>query len=79
MDIYIYFGQVEDIGDLEDRIDEVLGDRGEVTGSGIGVSGGNIDIELYDETMLEYFLDAIRELEFLTNTYYVIDGIRKAL
>lgn len=79
MDIYIYFGQAEDIGDLEDKIDEVLGDRGEVTGIGIGVSGGNIDIALYDETMLEYCLDAIRKLEFPTNTYYVIDGIRKAL
>lgn len=81
MDIYIYFKLDEkiDIDDLEEKIDEILGKNGEVTGRGMGTLGGNIDIELYDENMLEYFLDQIRGLEFPASTYYVIDGIKKEL
>ncbi len=81
MDIYIYFGLEEDvdIDDLEEEIDEILGDKGEVTGRGMGISGGNIDVELYNETILEHFLEELRELEFPKETYYVIDGVRKNL
>ena len=45
----------------------------------MGISGGNIDIELLDETILENILKELRELEFLQDTYYVIDGIRNNL
>ena len=81
MDIFIYFeleGDV-DIDDLEEEIDEILGDKGEVTGRGMGISGGNIDVELFDETILENFLKELRELEFPQDAYYVIDGVRNKL
>ena len=76
MDIFIYFELNEDIDIdyLEESIDEVLGDEGEVTGRGMGVSGGNLDIELFKETILEDFLKKLRELEFPQDTYYVING-----
>ncbi len=81
MDIYIYFKLDEkvDIDDLEEKIDEILGTNGEVTGRGMGISGGNMDIELYDEDRLDYFLNKIRELEFPASTYYVIDDIKKSI
>jgi hypothetical protein len=37
------------LGDLEDVIDDVLGERGETTGGGWGNRGGNVDVELYDD------------------------------
>ena len=75
MDIFIYFklNRDIDIDDLEESIEEILGDEGEVTGSGMGISGGNLDIELWDETILEDFLKKLRELEFPQDTYYVIN------
>ena len=81
MDIYIYFEPEEDvdIDDLEEEIDEILEDKGEVTGRGMGISGGNIDVELFDETILESFLKELQELEFPQDTYYVIDGVRNKL
>lgn len=76
MQIFIYFELNEDIDidDLEESIDEILGDEGEVTGRGMGISGGNLDIELFEETILEDFLKKLRELEFPQDTYYVIHG-----
>jgi len=81
MDIFIYFELEEDvdIDDLEEEIDEILGDEGEVTGRGMGISGGNIDVELFDETILEDFLKALRKLEFPQDAYYVIDGVSNNL
>lgn len=81
MDIFIYFELNEDIDIdyLEESIDEVLGDEGEVTGRGMGVSGGNLDIELFKETILEDFLKKLRELEFPQDTYYVINGEKNNL
>lgn len=40
----------------------------------MGISGGNLDIELFEETILEDFLKKLRELEFPQDTYYVING-----
>lgn len=81
MDIFIYFGFDEDIDidDLEESIDEILGDEGEVTGRGMGISGGNIDVELFDESILEDFLKALQDLEFPQDTYYVINGEKNNL
>lgn len=81
MDIYIYFAFQEEINidDLEDEVDKLLGDKGEVTGRGMGISGGNIDVELYDEKKLKHFLGELHELKFPNDTYYVIDGVRKEL
>ncbi len=76
MDIYIYFKtETEiDIDGLEENIEELLEDKGEVTGRGMGISGMNIDVELYDKDILEYFLQEIRKLDFPDNTYYVINN-----
>lgn len=81
MDIFIYFGLNEDIDidDLEENIDEILCDEGEVTGRGMGIAGGNIDVELFDESILEVFLKKLRDLEFPQDTYYVINGEKSNL
>lgn len=81
MDVFIYFEPEENvnIGDLEDEIDKILGDKGEVTGSGMGISGGNIDVELFDKNILEDFLKELRELDFPQDAYYIIDGVRNKL
>lgn len=81
MDIFIYFGFNEDIDidDLEESIDEILGDEGEVTGRGMGISGGNIDVELFHESILKDFLQELQNLEFPQDTYYVINGEKNNL
>jgi hypothetical protein len=38
--------QTEGLGGLEDDLDEFLGSAGEVTGSGAGAAGWNVDLEL---------------------------------
>lgn len=81
MEIYIYFGSKEEvnIGDLEDKIDEILDDKGEVTGSGMGTNGGNLDIEVYDKNIFDNLLIELTKLEFPNDTYLIIDGIKKNL
>lgn len=81
MDIYIYFGTTKeiDIDELEENIEEILQDNGEVTGCGRGINGGNIDIELLEETELEFFLCELKKLNFPEDTYLVIDGKRRNL
>lgn len=81
MDIYIYFKPEKeiDIDKLEENIEELLGDKGEVTGRGIGVSGMNIDVEIYDKDILDYFLQEIKTLDFPDNTYYVFNDMKKSL
>jgi hypothetical protein len=53
MTVFIYFDSPLNfpIGDLEDDLDAALDGHGEVTGSGTGVGGGNIDIEIRDSRM----------------------------
>ena len=55
MDIFIYFRERLPCGldEIEDRISDALGDLGEVTGSGAGVAGSNIDVEITDEDTTE--------------------------
>ncbi len=50
VEIFIYSSQPLGFSksEVEDDIDEMLGDVGEVTGSGSGQAGWNIDIEIYD-------------------------------
>ena len=81
MDIFVYFSLSEEIylGELEDTIDDLLGDNGEVTGSGIGINGGNIDIEIYDKTVLDILIEELRKQNLPSDTYLVIDGNRKDL
>ena len=46
--------------DLEDDLEEILGDMAEVSGGGQGERGWNIDIELYVPENLESAIDQIR-------------------
>ncbi|WP_414549574.1 hypothetical protein [Anabaena sp. CCY 0017] len=62
---------------IEDELEDVLEDKGEVTGGGSGVSGSNIDIEIYEGTAYD-FLNSIREVlkEFSvpTDTVIIMNG-----
>lgn len=53
MELCIYIRGVAGvaIGDLEDALDETLVGVGEVTGSGTGMGGSNIDIEVAEESL----------------------------
>lgn len=50
--INIYFSQMPEnsyLDEIEDDLSDLLDERGEVTGAGFGVGGGNIDLEIYGE------------------------------
>jgi len=38
-----------DRDDVEDAIADALGERGEITGAGTGISGWNLDVELFED------------------------------
>ncbi|MCP2728228.1 hypothetical protein [Limnofasciculus baicalensis] len=73
--IFIYFYSRLNIGRsaIEDDLDEILGDKGEVTGGGSGISGSNIDIDIYEGSATD-FLEPIRSIlkEFNVPTDTVI-------
>ena len=81
VEVYIYFVLNDEvlIDELEDNIDELLGCNGEVTGSGMGIKGGNIDIEIYDKNFLDILVKELHSLKLPKDTYLVIDGKRKNL
>ncbi len=60
---------------IEDELDKILGDKGEVTGGGSGISGSNIDIDIYEGSAAD-FLEPIRtvlqELDVPDDTVIVI-------
>ncbi len=82
MDVFIYFppncGVERD--ELEDVIDSVLGDRGEVTGGGAGPQGSNLDVEIFedDPAMFDVVLAALRDAGAPAGTR-VVSGDRKAV
>jgi len=55
MDVFIYFHERLPVGldELEDALDAALGDQGEVTGTGTGETGSNLDLLVSDTTMTE--------------------------
>ncbi|GAA1026361.1 hypothetical protein GCM10009557_03810 [Virgisporangium ochraceum] len=65
MDVFLYFPPSSGVawGDLDDVIDDVLGERGETTGGGLGNRGGNVDIELSDDADGERTLGDVGRLE----------------
>ncbi len=81
MDIFIYFFAQSGLGldEFEDALDEALGEKGEVTGTGTGESGSNIDIEIFDEDMtkssaLSIVRKALDKYEFPLSAVIEIDG-----
>ena len=51
MDVFLYFYEPLPCGldEIEDWLDQALGVSGEVTGSGVGENGSNIDLLISDE------------------------------
>ena len=61
--ISIYFYSKLSVGRsaIEEDLEEILADKGEVTGGGSGLSGSNIDIDIYEGSAAD-FLEPIRTL-----------------
>ena len=49
------------LGDIEDLLDEVLVGRGEVSGSGTGQTGSNVDLAINDDVSTEEITSIIEE------------------
>lgn len=63
MEIFIYFFSKlsTSLDVIEDALDELLDGAGEVTGTGMGESGSNIDIEIFEGDPVDY-IESIREV-----------------
>lgn len=85
MDIFIYFSADPNIERdfVEERLEEILEGKGEVTGGGAGIDGANIDIELEKGSGNEETIEAIEteliRLKMPDDTYLVIDGEKHKL
>jgi hypothetical protein len=86
MDIFIYVtGRLScGIDELEDALDSALGDRGEVTGTGTGQAGSNIDIfieegGLSEEQALLLIRRALADYDLPGAIKIVIDGSEHSL
>lgn len=82
MDVFIYFLDSTSLplDGIEDALDDAFVGSGEVTGSGAGERGSNIDIEIMDDCMTTKEVKAtIREcferLGIVGPTKVVIDGV----
>lgn len=58
MEVFIYWHGPSGVprDEIEDVIEDVLGDRGEVTGAGSGMSGSNVDLEIFDDAGADQLL-----------------------
>jgi hypothetical protein len=81
MDIFIYFFEQISYGldEIEDALNEAFGTKGEVTGSGTGESGSNIDIEIISEDItkssaLVIVRKALSEFDLPLSTIVEVDG-----
>ena len=86
MDIFIYMtGRLPcGLDELEDALDSALGDRGEVTGTGTGQAGSNIDVsieegELSAEQALLLIRRTLADYDVPASTRIVIDGSEHSL
>jgi hypothetical protein len=62
--------------DIEDLIEDILGERGAVTGGGEGGIGGNIDIEIFEDADTERLMSEIVQAisdRLPNNAYYVFE------
>ncbi|HUO10947.1 MAG TPA: hypothetical protein VM008_21785 [Phycisphaerae bacterium] len=83
MKVFIYFNEPLTVArdEIEDAIEVVLNDKGEVTGGGSGNLGSNIDVEVFDESLDEVktfalIQSALRRFRIPKSTSIVIDGTR---
>ncbi|WP_394616055.1 hypothetical protein JNUCC0626_41140 [Lentzea sp. JNUCC 0626] len=64
-EVYLYFKETPDtdfaLDELEEVVESVLGDAGEVTGSGLGQTGGNLDIGIWGEVDFPAVLRTLAE------------------
>lgn len=77
--VYFYSQLIIPRDEIEDAIDNCLGNRGEVTGGGSGDAGSNIDIELYcdeDMTVVKEIMQVLKYMQVPTDTALVVDGER---
>lgn len=83
MYIYLYFTLNTEVAidKLEEKIKAILDGKGEVIGSGksIVVETGNIDVKLFDKTILECFLEELQKMDFPQDTVYFIGDVKKRL
>ena len=71
-----FFSKLENIDrdDVEDDINDVLGEKGAVTGAGSGASGLNLDVQVYGDPLdfLDIMRSVLRELEVPVDTVFAI-------
>jgi hypothetical protein len=84
MQVYIYYYSQLGVprGDIEAELQALLEGRGEVTGGGGGVSGGNIDVEIDSDDpvrAVEEIRQLLRKLSLPTNTVLDVEGRRLGL
>lgn len=62
MDVFIYFAPGVDAAkdEIEDALDEAIGELGEVSGGGIGEKGMTIDVDCEDDVDPKHLVDLIR-------------------
>lgn len=77
--ISIYFYSKLSMGRsaIEDDLDEILEDKGEVTGGGSGISGSHIDIDIYQGSaadFIEPIRSVLKELDVPDDTVIVINN-----
>lgn len=81
--IYIYFNNIPgaySLDEIEDDLTDLLGEQGEVTGTGIGGAGGNIDTEVYkDMDILKDIKHYLISCGFEKATVLDINGERESL
>lgn len=82
--VFIYFHTLPGdyaLGDIEDDLDDLLQGTGEVTGSGMGMEGGNIDIEFEADAAdgLQKIISYLTSCEFDGETILDINGERQKL
>lgn len=78
MSIYIHIYSNKALGeprtDLEDELEDLLGDAGECTGGGQGNSGWNIDLEIFEKDHIEKWTicikDFLKERSVPNDTYF---------
>ena len=77
--IYSSLSLREARGNLEDDLDDYLGETGEVTGGGGGMRGWNIDLEVSDDAlpkMIERLTDFLTEWGVPPDTHFDVWEVR---